>query len=398
MTDIVTPDIVEIAPADNGLNPMQGDGPEPKVDDAPKPDAKAEKPSIDDSIKKALDASKAKETAVKEPAPAKEPVDDKAKPEVKAETVKETVADKAIEEKARPDRKQSESRKFDTAPSRMLPEASVKWMNTPTEIREEVHRVLEDVERERTQYAESHKFREELKEYEELGKQHNVTVKQALDNYVGIERKFKESPPEGFKQLLTNMQIDPQQAITHILQAYNVTPQTLASHIAQNPQAYAPQVRQQAQNVPDPISPLEQKITALEQKIAQQEQSAQQAQIMPVINSFVETHPDYYDLEPKIAEILKSGIIIKMHGEGLPPGKMLSEAYRMAGGSLSLSRSESEADIQHSPATPQRPVNPDAGKLSIGGAPNAGDIKSSTRKKTPPSIDDALKNAIRRAS
>lgn len=396
-------DIVEIEPVDPGPNPLSSEGPEP-VEETVETE-KAEKPSIDEALKKAMDSSKAKEADKAKDAAAKDaPKEEKPAPEPKqkAAPVDENAPEKDAEEKARPDRRQSESRKFDTAPSRFIPEAGAKWANVPTEVKSEVHRVLENADREVQQYRESHQFREELKEYEEMGKQHGVSVKQALENYVGIEKKFYEDPASGFRQLLTNMNMNPHQAISSILQAYGGTPQELIQYITKNPQAYAQQPRQQ-QPRQDPaaqhVSALEQKIASLENKFVEQEKSVAVERVMPVIRNFAESNPGYYDLEPKIAEILKSGIIEKIHGESLPADKKLSEAYRMAGGSMSPSRSEPEGDdSQHSRTEKQRPVNPAAGKLSIGGSPSAGDIKSTTKKKSPPSIDDALKNAVRRAS
>lgn len=409
MNDTVTPDIVEIAPSNDGLNPMSGDGPSPE-EVVEKPE-KAEKPSLDDSIKKAFKASEEKqktekvEKAVSKEPLAKEPVEKVAAEKNTSEkTVEESNADKtALEEKARVEKKPSEGRKFDTAPSRMIPEASAKWANVPNEVKAEVYRAFDDFEREKQTYSEHVKFREELREYEDLGKQHGVSLKQALENYVGIERKFAADPSEGFKQLFSNLGMQPQQAISHILRAFNVSPQALANHIGENPNAYVSQPRQvQQAPVQQQIDPnmaaIMQKMESIESKFNSIDPNSPENKAMNVVQSFAEQHPDYYNLETKIAEILKSGIIEKIHGNSLPVDKRLSEAYRMAGGQGPSSRSESLEDTQQHSRTEKRPVNPDAGKLSIGGSPTAGDIKSTTKKKTPPSIDDALANAIRRAS
>jgi hypothetical protein len=400
MTDNTAPDIVEIAPAADGLNPMAGEGPTTEVvDEKPK-----EKPSIEDSLKKAFKASEEKEANPKAEKPVSEKPVKEAAPKVEANNVEESAAEKpAVDEKARVEKKPSEGRKFDTAPSRMIPEASAKWANVPNEVKAEVYRAFDDFEREKQTYSEHVKFREELKEYEELGKQHGVSVKDALQNYVGIERKFYESPADGFRQLLSNMNMQPQQAISHILSAFNVTPQALAHHMAQNPQAYTAQPRQvqQPQQSPqvDPnISAIMQKIDNIESKFSSMDPNSPENKAVSTVQNFASSHPDYYDLEGKIAEILKSGIIEKIHGESLPVDKKLSEAYRMAGGQGSSSRFDGTEENQQHSRTEKRPVNPDAGKLSIGGSPNAGDIKSTTRKKAAPSIDDALANAIRRAS
>ena len=420
MTDTATPDIVEISPNEPGVNPLSSEGPAPE---AGKPEAKAdgkegkaEKPSIEDSIKKAFEASREKEAAK---ANAKDAQKDAAKDAPKADAqkaelkAKETTdaADAArkpadpqpVSEKARGEQRPSEGRRYDSPPSRFLPEATVKWANVPNEIKSEVHRVFEEFDREKKTMQEHVKFREELREYEELGRQNNTTIKEALGNYVAMERALKENPTQGFQRLLSNMGIDPQQAISHILQAYNVSPQTLARHIAEHPQMYAPQQRQvapqQQMQAPPQVMALEQKLSQLEQKLAEKEQMEVVGKVMPIIEDFASQHPDYWNLEEAIAEILKSGIIERIHGNGLQPKQRLSEAYRMAGGRGPSSRSGLEEQADGHPAPTRRPVNPDAGKLSIGGAPAAGDVKStSPRKKAPVSIEEALANAIRRAS
>lgn len=401
MTDLIdnsAPDIVEIAPVNDGLNSMQGEGVQPEAVEE-KTDVKAEKPSLDETLKKAFKDSeeKAKEKADK---PELKPKDEAIAPKTKDKPVVEPAAEKPVaDEKVRSESKPSEGKRFESAPSRMLPEASQRWANVPNEVKAEVYRAFDDFEREKETLQEHVKFREELKEYEDLGKQHGVSVKQALDNYVNIERKFSESPSDGFKQLLGNLQMQPQQAISHILSAFNVSPQALAQHMHQQPEMYtAPQRAQQSQQQqPQQSNPLEHKIAQLEQRLNQKEQEQAVSAVVPVITNFATDHPDYYALESKIAEILKSGIIDTIHGDSLPVDKKLSEAYRMAGGQGSSSRFDQQDDNQQHSRAEKRPVNPDAGKLSIGGSSGGGDFKSNSKKKPHASIDDALKNAMRRA-
>lgn len=64
----------------------------------------------------------------------------------------------------------------------------------------------------------------------------------------------------------------------------------------------------------------------------------------------------------------------------------MSEAYRMAGGQYLSSRSEADPLPAHSEAPPPRPVNPDAGKKSVRGAPADG---------TDTSVDDTDSDDIR---
>jgi len=286
-----------------------------------KPEAPAKPESVRDSLKAELDKTKEPEK-VEKPVKA-EKLDEEPKPVTKTE-VKSATPEKEVDAseqvKDQQTERKSEVRDRPEPPARFLPRAKELWRNTPNEVQSEVSRLVREHEAEVQQYRESHQFREELKEYEELGKQHGVSVKQALDNYVGIERKFAESPPEGFRQLLSNMNMQPQQAISHILRAFNVTPQQLAQHISADPNSYvsqAPQVQPQVQPQHNTeVDTLKQQITAMQAQMAHQQ----------YIEPFIKDHPRYHELEQDIAFFLQSGKI----PANLSPAEKLEAAYDMA--------------------------------------------------------------------
>lgn len=296
-----------------------------KITPPPVEEAKAEAPakaeSVRDSLKAELDKAKEPEK-VEKPVKA-EKVEEEPKPVTKTE-VKSATPEKEVDAseqvKEQQTERKSEVRDRPEPPARFLPRAKELWRNTPNEVQSEVSRIVKEHEAEITQYRESHQFREELKEYEELGKQHGVTVKQALQNYVGIERKFAEAPPEGFRQLLSNLNMQPQQAISHILRAFNVTPQQLAQHISADPNSYVsqqPQRQQQVQSQHNPeVDTLKQQITAMQTQIAHQQ----------YIEPFIQDHPRYHELEQDIAFFLQSGKI----PANLSPAEKLEAAYDMA--------------------------------------------------------------------
>lgn len=292
----------------------------PPIEEA-NPEAPAKAESVRDSLKAELDKTKEPEK-VEKPVKA-EKVEEEPKPVAKTEAksaAPEKEVDASEQVKEQQTERKSEVRDRPEPPARFLPRAKELWRNTPNEVQSEVSRIVREHENEVQQYRESHQFREELKEYEELGKQHGVTVKQALQNYVGIERKFAEAPPEGFRQLLSNLNMQPQQAISHILRAFNVTPQALAAHINQDPNSYvsrAPQVQQQVQPQHNPeVDTLKQQITAMQTQMAHQQ----------YIEPFIQDHPRYHELEQDIAFFLQSGKI----PANLSPAEKLEAAYDMA--------------------------------------------------------------------
>ena len=92
----------------------------------------------------------------------------------------------------------------------------------------------------------------------------------------------------------------------------------------------------------------------------------------PVIQAFAAEHPDFDGLSDRITQILGSGVIEQLYGNGLSLEQRLSEAYRMAGGQGPSSRPDTDLAAAHSAVTTERPVNPDAGTKSVRGAPANG--------------------------
>ncbi len=286
-----------------------------------KPEVPAKAESVRDSLKAELDKAKEPEK-VEKPVKA-EKLEEEPKPVTKTEAksaTPEKEVDASEQVKEQQTERKSEVRDRPEPPARFLPRAKELWRNTPNEVQSEVSRIVREHETEVQQYREAAQEMEEVKEYRELGKQHGVTLKQALDNYVGIERKFAADPAEGFKQLFSNLQMQPQQAISHILRAFNVSPQALAQHIAQDPNAYMSKQPQMPQQQQPQINPEVE--TLKRQNQAMQEQMAAFMYIEP----FAKDHPRYHELEQDIALFLQSGKI----PANLSPAEKLEAAYDMA--------------------------------------------------------------------
>lgn len=332
-----------VAPVSNPIDETldtraSGGGRVPVEPVEPKPEA-PKKESVADSIAAAAkeideENAKAKEAGAAEDAKAKVEEKEPAKaPNLKAEKVQ---PEKAEGEAAQADdvkQRGPETREIIEAPARLTPRAKELWKNVPHELRADLRRLEQDTVAEIERHREAAQFREELKEYEGLARQSGTTVKQALDNYVKIERTFAEEPAQGFRQLLTNLSMQPKDAIGHILRAYGVTPQALAEHIARSPHEYTalasqrPMQGQQPQNIPDPkYQALEQEVQSLKQ--AQMDNHAQQVfqtEIQPFWQEFPEAQSNWQAIE----EILLSGIIEKLHGPGLSPRDKLETALSM---------------------------------------------------------------------
>lgn len=376
-----------------------------KVDNPPVEEPKAEAPakpeSVRDSLKAEMDkvdkASTEEKTAVEtektdEEKKAKNRADDgkfaKTSPDEKdVKSATPEKADDVSEQVKDQTERKSEVRDRPEPPARFLPRAKELWRNTPNEVQSEVSRLVREHETEVQQYRESKQFRDELREYEDLGRQHGVTVKQALENYVGIERKFASDPAEGFKQLFTNLQMQPQQAISHILRAFNVSPQALAQHIAQDPNSYVsrhvPQVNVNQQQVNPEVEML---------KKQNQDMQTTFAHAM-YVEPFIKEHPRYYELEQDIAFFLQSGKI----PSNLSPAEKLEAAYDMA---ERINPSSNVTNFENRQTKTESRVDEDFnGQKSIKSSPgNVLEVKEPEKKmSTREMLEDELKK-LKRAS
>lgn len=339
----------------------------PEQEPAPEP----EKLTREETIAKAFDkveGDKPAEDEVKAEKPAKEVKETKdvAEPELKEAPAKpvKAAAEKPADEQGKAVKPASEAAQYVAPPARFLPEAVTKWENTPNNVKAEVHRVIAEVENELTEHRQ---FREELREYEELAKQHNVSVKDTMQRYVAADRQLNENFGAGVASLFQMYGKNPVQGINEILQAQGVTPHQYAEYILKQPQQAQQQPMQQQPQSNAEIEAIRRELDAFKQEQANAQRQAQIASVTPVIHNFAQQHPDYALLEGKIANILKSGIIEQNYGNGLTLEAKLAEAYRMAGGRPSI-QAQQESESYSEPNAP-RPVDLD-GQKSIKGSTN----------------------------
>lgn len=347
------------------------------------PKEQAKPLSTRDAIAKAFDDQDAKAKEGEKPADDKGKVEDKAKAEPVKDEAKDAKQDKgdksrsddgklakseqntaeqkadqsaadkpATERAGQADDRQSEGRKHTEPPARFLPEARTKWANVPNEVKAEIHRVSAEYETQIERSRPAVEAYESVKEYDEMAKAAGTTMKDAMRNYVEIDKLLLSNPAQGFAR---------------IMQSIGITPQQLVQEITKNPQAFqlAPQ-----QPSPQPQQQASPEVQRLQQENQTLRQEAIRNAAVPIIEAFAAEHPDYHEKEAQIMGILKSGVINELYGDGLTPAQRLAEAYRMAGGNAP-SQSAPQALPDHSEPSPARPVDPD-GQKSVRGAPSAG--------------------------
>lgn len=385
---------------------------EPKGPEAPNPAEKttpgSEHSSIDDALAKAFEEQgvkaedetpkpKAKEEPKpKEPKEAEKP-DPKAKVDPKAEEAKAEHArredgkfaakeptespgdesgDKGTGQEGGDNARPSEGRNIDTPPARFLPRAKEKWASADPDVRSEVYRAFEEMQKGLDESKQDREFRKEIREFEEMAKQHGTTVPNALRQYTAIDRQLKEDPAGAVERILGTIGLSPQQYAQYIMGQ--------AQQQAANPQTA------QTNQITQTVQQLQQELAAIRQRDQQREaEERENAVINKIIDPFKAEHPRYEELEGDIAFFLNSGKIPSTLSER----ERLETAYDMA------------ERINPAPSFAKGPLNPalaapltQAGDKSVSGSPSSGIPTNKPKKKGEHvSIDDALERAFQRA-
>lgn len=287
------------------------------------------------------------------------------------------------------DRRQSEGQHREP-PARFLPEAKTKWANVPNEVKAEVHRVSEEYEAEISKAKPVMERYEQLRQFDETAKANGRDLRDSLTKVTQIEQALARNPVIGLEMILR--EIGPRKADGSPLSLYDVaqviskqSPEQFANNMRSAIQQPRPQ--NNGQQMPPAMAAMAKELQSIRTELAS-------AKVVPILEAFKADRSDYASLEGSIAEILKSGVIDKIHGSGLSPVQRLEQAYRMAGGQGPSSRSAPEPAPAHSEATTERPASPDAGTKSIRGAPNGGEDAEIERPKL--STRELLTQELRR--
>lgn len=325
-----------------------------------KGDAKADPDADDEADDKATskdEDAKADKKAKAEDKPARERGQDgKFAKADKGLEAKDAEGDKGVPEKAATGQgeaergRQSEGRQHYDPPARFLPKEKEAWGNVPNVVKAAIARYSTEHEAEVQQYRASHEEWTKLERFQQMAKQHNATIHDALDRYTKLDGLLSSNPVEGIRQILATR---------------GITPEAYARHVLQNPQMHqapAPQPQMQ-RGQPDP------QVMGELQQLRSEIADMKTEKAMSIITPFREAHPRYSELEGDILFFLESGKI----PASLSPIERLEAAYDMAERINPASMPAPIAKDQASDAAePVRLAKPDAGKKSIRGAPSDG--------------------------
>lgn len=402
MTDEIQPEIIDTQPVTDTTSPISTEGmaadlsAELAAEEAAKAEkaeakaAKKEASSIDDALEKAMAKAKGDpEPKAKDEADTKE---DKPKaqraPDGKFAPA-ESAEGKAGEAEAAA-RVQSEGKQIN-APARLLPSERDVWVNTPRAVQGAFERIEREIAEATEKHREATEFHEGLKQYAEMAKGANTTVKDALDRYVSMDKAIAANFGQGMAQIAQAHGKNPVEAVAQFMRAAGVLPQQLGAYLQGQP---ATQQAQPKQAQADPVAQQAlQRIQQLEAQLSKQaEQQAESQRIAEadrLIESAMAEMPRFAELQEPIAKLLQSGMI----DGSLSPDVKLREAYFMADrlNPALYGAPDNTADPDNDGKVTTLPR-----KKQISGSPSASSAKI-TPKGPAPSIDDALEAAFRRS-
>lgn len=365
--------------------PEQVQPPAPIESKGPSPEPKAEpvkdkpSPTISDALKKANEKVKADATAKDAKPDAKEPAKADAKVEAKADKAeaksdgpargedgKFAPKDPAkTEAKAEAKTETPKDAPFREAPKRFSEDAKAAWEKAPDPVKAEAHRAIKELENGINEYRQKY---EPLKQYDDLARQNNTSIKDALDRYTGLERALaSQNPQEKFS------------AIQKVFDYAGINMREFAAQLA----GVTPE--QASVHQENTIRELRMELAAIKEQVGGVTghlQQQQEASVMSQIDAFTKDHPRFDELADDIAFFLQ-------HNRA----KDLQEAYELA-------ERLKPAPVKASALSPVIPEQPEAhtlrGQKSVAGSPSAG--SSPVKGKSSPSIKEALQRALAKAS
>ena len=337
-------------------------------------------PTVNDSVKKAWDKSKAdveaKEKAKAEVKPepkaepkgeAKEPVKEstKAEPTARAPDGK-FAAKEAPQQAQQPEAVQTQpdqSKPVSDAPARFADDAKAIWKDTPEPIRRETERAIRELTQGHEKYKASAEAFEPLRQFDELAKQSGTSLQAAMASYVQTEQEIRANPLKGAESLFGKL---------------GISFRDLAS-------AYLNQPAEQQQTPRDvETTQLRQQLQQVAQQFEQYKSEQETREAQQVIDTFKKDHPRIDELRNDMGLFLQMG-----------RAQTLSEAYELAdrlnpapAKQASTPAAASSAPIIDLQAQTQK------GSKSITGAPTPG--SSPAVQQPSSSIREALKRAAAR--
>lgn len=285
---------------------------------------------------------------------------------------KEGAPEKVATEQDGSERRPSEGRQHVEPPARFLPKEKELWGNVPNSVKSAIQRISQEYEAEVTQHREASENWQKLSKFDQMAKQHNTNVHEALERYTALDGLLQNNPIEAIRQIMATR---------------GITPEQYAHHVMNNPDAHRAPAPQAA---PDPA--VKQMGSEVENLKSQIEQMRLEKAAADIITPFRAANPRYDELQDDIALFLQSGKI----PASFSPQERLEAAYDMAVRINPTSAVAAAPVVEAIAAKTERPAKLDAGTKSIRGAPTGQDPEEDDPDAT--DVRALLRKELRRAS
>lgn len=271
---------------------------------------------------------------------------------------------------AKPAEQQSKSE----APARFSADAKAAWAAAPEPIRAEVHRAIRELEQGHEKYRADAEAFSQVKEFDELARRNNTSLRDAMTRYINLERTLLTNPLDGIEAVCDFAGVS-----LHELAAA-VTGQAPDQHQSHN-DATIRALRQE-------ISGLKQQIGGVTSSLEQQHRSG----IETAVDDFASNNPRFEELADDIVFFIESGRT-----------RDLAEAYQMADrlnpapSALAPSAPGQFVTASTAPAAFAADLEAQTrkGSKSVSGAPSLGSDPGTGKRST--SIRESLSRAMARA-
>jgi hypothetical protein len=272
-------------------------------------------------------------------------------------------ADKDAEKKPDADTALKADDGFTEPPSRFSADAKAAWKDAPAPVRAEVHRAVKELEAGVEKYRNDAQAFDQIRDFDTLARQHNTSIRTALENYTNLERTIASDPIKGLQAVCDYAGVSLRDVAAHVM--------------GQAPDANASQQDATIRELRQHITSLEQKLDGVSTSISEQKNSA----VLKDVEAFAAANPRFDELSEEISRQIKGGFD-------------LAEAYRRAellNPVPQATQAEADAAVQPAPK-PDPSAQTRKGSLSVTGSPGAG---SDPGNRTPPSsAHDALDRAF----
>lgn len=234
-------------------------------------------------------------------------------------------------------------------PARFSAAAKKEWANVPLNVKSEVIRATEEMEKGIRSYQE--KF-EELKPYEEISAKAGRTLAETLNNYVGLEKLLSSDPVKGLGEIFNAIGINEHEYASYILgQDVN------ANISAQN---------QEIKRLKNENESFRQQVSEYAGQIEHQEI----IQISKELEKFAASKPRYEELRPLMAKMFDQGLADNLeeayqYAEQLKPAALQTNASFSEKTNLVAQKDKTKKSINGFPSAGSNPQKGGGRALSI---------------------------------